>query len=499
MPLDDLPGALVVPTWDQIRDRYIRDVRIRNPEAVVIEGTKEFADACVFADQMIAVFYDAKTIGDFVADVNKTGSALDTALARAGTHRFPEAGGSGFVKIRASVGGTTIPLESEIKDLVTGYRFKTTQQRLYTDGELVPITGEDTGPLTNLDAGTVLQWTSPAPGLGPRATVEAQIDGSGLSGGRNAETDGEAYDRLVSIRAKPPATGNDAEYQKVGGETPGITIQQIFTWSCIRGPGSIGVGATLRPGTPGASRIPNGAQLGSIYAHLVGVEAVDDGVYLILFVAQPIEVVYRVTWATGAKNWVDPSPWPPYQTNAVKVDASVTPTATSFRLTTTTAATTAPQIGQTIGVYDQPKAVFRRKRILTVTTIVAGKSWDIAVDQSNDASDTGYAPVDGQTVSPWSESLAALVAPTVAYFDVTGPGEMVDPLPDPGLRMRRNPPNPTFYASSITNRITTPLFALPAVGDVGLASPTIPFAPTTGTVAVFANLLSLGSIAAFPQ
>ena len=88
MPLDDLPGEIVIPTWSTVRDQYLRDVRIRVPGAKTIEGTKEFANACVFADQSAPIYFDAKTIGDFVADVNKSGVALDAVRARAGISRL---------------------------------------------------------------------------------------------------------------------------------------------------------------------------------------------------------------------------------------------------------------------------------------------------------------------------------------------------------------------------------------------------------------------------
>lgn len=498
-PIDDLPGTLILPQRDEIREQYLRDVRLRTPGAVTIEGTMEYADASVFADTQIPVYFDAKNIGDYVANVNKTGAALDAELKLAGTSRLPAAGGTGYVIIGASTGGGTIFADDEIKDAKSSLRFKCIATKLYTAGEYVPITGVDTGPSTNLESTTVMAWTFPRPGISPTATVAAQSDGTGLSGGRNEETDSQANDRLAAIRANPPASGNDADYRKATQETPGLTIQQAFTFPNIRGPGSMGVTFTLRPGTPGANRIPNATQLALVLAWLIGRFPADDGILICSLLAYPITLVFKVDWSVRAVSWADAAPWPVYiPGDMLMIDAAVAPTVTTFRLTTGTTTVT-PPIGSIIGFYDQPAGLWRRKRILTATPVVANKSWDIVCDTVNNASDTTYVPVVGQAASPWSDSLQALVPDTTAYFDGLGPGEQVDPLPDPNLRMRRTPRSPADYGNAITNRIISPLFKLPAVNDIELVSPSVPFATPVGAPGIVSYLLSLGSIVVFPQ
>lgn len=499
MPIDNLPGALIIPQRDEIRDDYLRDVRIRTPGAVTLEGTLEFADASVFADTQVAVYYDAKTIGDYVANVNKTGAALDAELKLAGTKRLGDAGGSGFVLIGASGGGGTIFAEDEIKDAKSGLRFKCTVTGLYTDGQYVPITGVDTGPSTNLDALSTMKWSFPRPGISPTATVVQQSDGSGLTGGRNAETDAQANDRLAALRASPPASGNDADYQKATQETPGITIQQAFTYPCIRGPGTMGVTFTLRPGTPGANRIPNATQLATVLAWLIGKFPADDGILVCSLLGFSVNIVYKVSWSGSAVSWADAAPWPPYiPSDMVIVDNSVAPTATTFRLVTGTS-TVNPTVGSTIAFYDQKAGVFRRKRILTVTTLAANHTWDIVCDIVNNASDTTYTPFTGQAPGPWSDSLQVLVPDTTAYFDTLGPGEQLSVIPDPNLRARRTPRSPSVYANKVTNRITSPLFKLAAVNDIELAFPTVPFSTPVGYAGVVSYLLQLGSMTVFPQ
>lgn len=498
-PIDDLPGTLIIPQRDQIRENYLRDVRIRTPDAVTIEGTLEYADASVFADTQIPVYFDAKTIGDYVANVNKSGAALDAELKLAGTKRLLAAGGTGFVLVGASTGGGTIFEGDEIKDTKSGLRFKCMATGLYTDGQYVPITGVDTGPSTNLAALTSMSWTFPRPGISPSATVVQQSDNSGLSGGRDQETDTQANDRLAALRASPPASGNDAEYQKAIQETPGITIQQAFTYPGIRGPGSMGVTFTLRPGTPGANRIPNTTQLSAVLAWLAGRFPADDQILMCSLLGYSVTLIYKVSWSLSAVSWADAAPWPVYiPSDVVKIDGAVAPTATTFRLTTATTTTT-PPLGSSIAFYDQLAGVFRRKRILSATPVIANKSWDIVCDVVNNASDTTYTPIVGHAAGPWSDSLQAIVPDTTAYFDTLGPGEQLDPLPDPNLRMRRTPRSPAAYGNVITNRIVSPLFKLAAVNDIELVSPSVPYATPVGAVGVVSYLLQLGSIVVFPQ
>lgn len=499
MPIDDLPSELIIPTKDQIAERYRRDARFRSG-AVTDVGTKEYADSLLFADAASPLYFDAKNIGDYVANVNKQGEALDRELEAAGLYRLPAAGGSGFVKISASTGGGTIFAKDEIKHEPTGLRFECTATKLYQSGDFVPIVGKDTGPLTNLDPGAILKWTFNRPGISPSVTVVEQSDGSGLTGGRLDETDDEANNRLRTHRAKPPASGNDADYQKSIVETPGVTIQQGFTYDCLFGAGSVGFAFTLRPGTPGGSRAPNATQIALVKAKLKGDFPGNDGIYPMTVNEVGVDLVFDVSWAPGASEWEDANPWPKIGSgNAfVAVDGAVTPTTTTFRLTVAQVIDD-PEAGQTIGFYDQSTGLFKKKRILSFVEVVSGKSWDIVCDTSNASSDLDFIPTVGLQACPWADSLQDLVSPTVNYFDFTGPGEVFDPLPDPGHRQQRSPRTPFSYESAVTNRILTPLFKLSSIHDIELRSPDVPYQTPIGTPGVTVNLFVLNSICAYPQ
>lgn len=496
-----LPDALITQTRDQVRAKWLRDYSLRNPTAKTGIGTDPYTDSAVFADGAMPIYANSITIAANVPRSTKTGAALDAEAIAMGqpVHR-PAVGAIGAVVISASVGGTTIFLNDEFK--INGLRYKCAATATYADQAQVPIEGIDTGPGTNVGPGTQGSWTNPRPGCVKDAKVALQADGSGLSDGADAETDADMQLRLAYAASNPPASGNDAEYQQAVLQTPGLSIGAVFTYPSILGPGTMGVAFTLRPASPGANRIPNAAQIAKVLAWLKGQFPADDVILVCTLVAQPIDVVFRETWAQGGTpGWADLVPWPIYNATKVVIDNGATPTATTFRLKNIDGTTiVAPQVGNTIAFYDAPNQVFRRKKVLTAT-FVAGTSYDIVCDQTNGASDTSYTPYSsgtGQPCCPWSDSLDALALPTVSYFDTLGPGEQRSTFFDPGLRERRSPRSPQFWPSEVSNRMLAPLFALAQVQDIALQEPTVPFNATVGTPGVSSNLITLRSITVFP-
>jgi uncharacterized phage protein gp47/JayE len=500
MPLDDLPGKLQVPRRDEERDRYRRDyeLRKRTGGGAPVDtgpGTEVWIEASTLADLTAPIHADAVTIANGVTRATATGDALIAWARRMGTDKLPAVGASGAVVITASAGGTTIREGDEIK--IAGLRYEVLVGRLYYDGDQVPIAGVDTGPGSDQQPGVVGKWSAPRPGLGPYATVVAQGDGTGLSGGSDVESDEELRNRLNDLAANPPASGNDAEYRAVAQRTAGLSIQQVFTYDAIKGPGTIGLVLTLRPSRPGGNRIPSAPQLAELAPALIGSMPGNDGVLVGALAADPVDVALRVTWGRAVPGWQDLAPWPTYQAGVMtQVKTGTTPSPTAFRLT---GCASTPPVGATVAFFDKPNGAFRPKKFLTVTSLGFG-DYDVTCDVSNGASDTSYTPYATQPLCPWSDSLATLATPMLAYFDTLGPGEQVDPpFFDPGLRQRRLPPSPAEWPAVVTNRAIAPLFRLPAVGDVTLQLPAVPYATPTGSPGALSYLTTLKTLVVFPQ
>lgn len=510
---------LDVPTRDQRRDQFLRDLVIRNPAALQVPGTDPYLDASIYADATEPLLHNAVLIANSITRANMTGAQLDAEGKRLGAPRLGPIGGAGAGAPNLGANGATIFQGDILRYAPANLRFQCTTTALYAPGQPVPIQGLDTGFATNLPAGSVLNWDAPRPGCGKSLTVLVQADGSGLSGGAPAETDDQYRLRLDTVAANPPASGNDAAYQLAASNLTTVAVQQAFTYCAVQGPGSIGIAILLRPSQPGASRIPNATQLSLMLSSFVGLFPGDDSVYAIKVIASPVNVVLKVLWATGAKAWADAQPWPTYvaSPNLVQVAApsSGTTSATYFRLNSS--GITSPTVGQSIAFYDRANQVFRRKKIASFTVDGAG-GYDITCDTTNGLTDTSYTPVIGQPCCPWSDSLQDLVTPLVSYFDTLGPGEMFASFFDPGQRQKRSPPNPTSWPSSITNRMlggartvqaptgpqqTQPpvptIFTTPSIGDAVLVEPTVPYAAPTGSPGVSVYLLTLLGPLAFPE
>lgn len=491
MPLDELPGRIVTFTRDEIRARYLRSYRLRNPKALTEEGTQPFVDASSFADASLPLYANAVALGAAISRTSATGKALDDEARFLGTWRLPASGAVGFVRVTTSLGGGQILAGDELR-ASSGLRYRCIATAVYVDGAFVPVAGFDTGPATNQAPGTSLTWTRPRPGVGPSAIVVRQGDGTGLAGGRDVESDGELQKRLIALRANPPASGNDAQYQHAVLRTPGVPIEQAFTYPGILGPGTKGIVFTLRAAL-GGSRIPNATHIAAVLAHVVGEMPADDSIFVAQLVAVPVDVALRVKWALGAPGWVDATPWPPLAASRVAVAPSPAPSPTTFRLTGTGPG---PTPGTTIAFHDAAAARFRRK---TVGRVSGSGPWDVQCETANRASDTTYAPQAMQPCCPWSDSLDALLAPVLGHFARLGPGEQRTSFFDPGLRQRRSPRSPQFWPSVLTNRLLSDVFNLPHIEDVALDSPVVPLATPVGRRGVLSHLLMLGSLTAFPE
>jgi hypothetical protein len=264
---------------------------------------------------------------------------------------------------------------------------------------------------------------------------------------------------------------------------------------------SIGLVATIRPSRPGGNRIPSSVQLAEIAPAIVGSMPGNDGVLVGTLAANPIDVALRVDWNRKVAGWQDASPWPTFQSPTMtQVKTGTTPTAVAFTLT---GCASAPPVGATIAFFDKSgdgkTSIFRPKKLLTVTSLGFG-DYAVTCDVTNGASDATYAPYPTQPACPWSDSLPGLVAPVLAYFDLIGPGEQVDPpFFDPGIRQRRMPPSPAEWSSVITSRGLTGDIPRALAADVIVALPAIPYATPVGSPGVLSYLTTLRTLVAFPQ
>ncbi len=500
MATDSLPGEMLLYTREQHLQNYLRDYRLIDPNAETGPGTQPYNDAATLADQLVVVGHNAQVIANGTTDEFSDGAWLERRGAELGVPWGEATGASGYVVASTSVGGGWIEEGTEIRHKATRLRFACAVSDTYVDGDLVPVVGIDTGAETNLDPGEVMEWPSPPPGILPSATVFEAGDGTGLTGGHARQTPAEYREAIRERRANPGVDGNDAAYADAVRTTPGLAVQQVFRYPAIRGPGTTGIAFTLRPAHPGGSRRPNNAQLALVEARLKMLFPADDGIFVCALLQHEVDIELKVAWAPTAAGFVDVAPWPPHAAGSVRVHGSAV-TATSFTLYSVEATPPAPAVGQTIAFFSSATGRFVRKRIRSVSqSVVGGQTrWAITADTTANVSDTSYVPVAGQRVSPWSNSLNLVAASVVSQFDRLGPGEQVDFFYDAGRRQKRQPETSAEWPNQITNRLTAPLFSIPAVSDIDLVLPEVPYVTPVGTPGVESYLMSLGDLTILKQ
>lgn len=502
MAEDILPERLVLPTRDELIRRYERDYTIRSPGARVGDGTLARIDAALLADMVMPLYAEADRMSAVVEEDRMTDDQLVIEAKRIGLdppNFLPETGASGFVIARASSSGGTIYAGDEIRDPQTQIRFTCAATALYADGAFVPVTAVDTGPNTNIAAGTVLKWTSPRPGIAPEASVSEQYDGSGLSGGRLKETSAEFANRIRDRKRNPVASGNCAAYCDAIQKVAAVPVQKAFAIPCVNGPGTVALMFTLRPSMPGGSRIPNSAQIAQVTQALAGKFPEDDSAFVCTLVAEPTTMVLALEWTKSSVGWLDAVTWPPGdETDQPEVTA-----VNSFIGITVEVANTSftdPVVGQTIAFWNASTQKFVRKRIATViaSTVGPNRVWDLTIDLMNGSSDLDFIPAVGAKPSPWSDLLDTLTKPILEYFDGLGPGEQVATF-DAGLRQRRFPESPESWPNEITTRAIEVLLRSRSIKSIELITPALPHGTPLGSAMVSSKLLTLGDLAVYPR
>lgn len=507
----DIPEDFVTPTRDEIVDDATNSWLVRQTEIdptkayKVGPGSFPYAASQVMADMVLPVYGDIVAVARSWSVRQTFGERLlrlaaEVLGAEDGQLR-PAAGATGYVEATTIIaGGAFVDAGTILTDRAGTIRFQVVSAATYVDGDAIAIVGVSTGTSTNLDAGTELVFEAAPSGVSATCTVLEQNDGTGtlvgLTGGREAETETELQDRIIDAKTNPRDAGNSAEIVYVAQKTLNVPVQKAFTYPAWKGPGNTSVAFTVRPDAI-QSRVPTSVHRGLVEADLRASFPTDFVMTVPTVLTEDFTVALGVTWLSSARGWVDLNPWPEFIAgDAVIVSSAFS--STYLRLTTATATTT-PVVGQTIALFDLSTKSFKKKKIATVTVIVANKSWDVTFDTALGASDT-FLPVVGALVCPWSQSLNRLPTAMLNYTRTLGPGEMFATLPDPGARRRRWPFSPDTWPSVVTNEgLVGAAKASGAISDVEPLLPSTPYTTTVGTPGVSVYLLQMTDFAVFPQ
>lgn len=500
-------GVIQIPTVTELRDQYLRDIRLAAIEAGLDEppvgpGTDYFLDATATANlSEVGLANIALASKDLsVLEGGATGAALDKIREAYGLPEVSAAGSSGKIKLTIT-GSTTIPSGTVLK-LPNGLRIETVGTALNpSDGAEIDVTAIDTGEATNWPGGTVVQFVSPPSNVERDARVSY---GSPLTGGTDIETDARKRARILNTLRNKPAGGNWAYLrQLVLDNVP--SVQDCYVYPAIGGPASqvvVPVKSYDRANND-YSRAPSSAALQTIRGLIQSDASTAIETVVRASADQEVDFTIKVDIPDSAlsggngQGWTDPAPWPSLEvadSNSVAVSAVTD----NDNITVDAQTATAPVDGQTHIAWWSP-ADRKFYTALVVSHSGSAGAWVLELDQPLLGKD-GVGPAIGDYICPAAQNLEKYGDAWVALFEELGPGQMTSDADRlQGGRASRHPLVGDEDPSDITNvalgRISS---RHPEITDIefGVSATTSPTVPAT--VDDPPNVLVPGNFAVYP-
>ena len=152
------------------------------------------------------------------------------------------------------------------------------------------LSAVDAGTEGNAPIGTILALASPVSGLDSQTQAT-----DGLTGGTDEETDESLKSRLLATIQRTPMGGTQADYEQWALEVPGVT-RAFVTQEMGRGTVTV---RFMMDGTY-PDGVPKDGDRQAVAAHIETVRPVTADVYVVLPVADPLNLRLRITPDTAA-------------------------------------------------------------------------------------------------------------------------------------------------------------------------------------------------------
>lgn len=234
-----------VPTFDEIRQRQLRDARNLDATAHIDADSDLYIRASSTASAVEGLYaFQAWQTRQLIPDTADP-EYLEQHCALRGITRKAATRATGTLVFTGRA-GSVVPIGTQAKDA---------NDVLYRSTETVTLAGDadaatavaaceamQAGALPGLDAAPVTLLAAPS-GVQARALLT-------LTGGTNAETDAELLSRLLDYMRNPPSGGTAADYRRWAWEVPGVADAQVYPLR--QGPGTVDVVITGADGIPGA-------------------------------------------------------------------------------------------------------------------------------------------------------------------------------------------------------------------------------------------------------
>ncbi|GAB6035833.1 baseplate J/gp47 family protein [Fundidesulfovibrio butyratiphilus] len=239
-----------IPTFEEIRAAYLRDILNLLPDAAVDADSDHFIRATATSSAVDGLYHHQLWIARQILPDTADSEYLERHAALRGITRKPAVAATGQLVVSGTP-GAVIPAGEVVRHTLTDLAFFTTAQAMIDpQGQAtVAVTAATAGAMPSFVGEPVLFVQAPA-GVQGQALLT-------LSGGVAAETDAELLARLLDYMRNPPGGGNAADYRRWALAVPGVS--RAWTIPARRGLGTVDV-AVLGPEGPASAEAVAAAQ-----------------------------------------------------------------------------------------------------------------------------------------------------------------------------------------------------------------------------------------------
>ncbi|HEC5114972.1 TPA: baseplate J/gp47 family protein [Escherichia coli] len=236
----------VTPTFDEIRNDILRDIKNLNTDADIGVDSDLYIRASAVASVATGIYqYQGWIVRQIFADTADT-EFLEWHARTRGLYRKSATTASGTLTVTGEPGATAAAGYSVTRGSLT---YTTTAAvTLDSDGNgTVAASYSTAGAAGNTTAITSGTFTSTPTGFDSTVVIGV------MSGGTDQELDTELLTRLLDIIRRPPAGGNKYDYRRWAMNVDGVTAAYVYPLR--RGLGTVDVVITSSDGAPSAEII----------------------------------------------------------------------------------------------------------------------------------------------------------------------------------------------------------------------------------------------------
>lgn len=234
----------VIPTFEEIRARQLRDARNLDPTAHTASDSDMYIRATATACAVEGLYDHQMWIARQIIPDTSDPEYLEMHAALRGIVRRSATRATGTLTLTGR-SGSVVPIYTRAKD-ASGVIYQTTETAtLLGEGEqvtaAVPCEAAQAGALPDVTDGVVTLMAAPS-GVQGRGRLT-------LVGGTDAESDASLLAVLLDYMRNPPAGGTAADYRRWALSVPGVAEARVYPLR--QGAGTVDIVIVGEDGIPG--------------------------------------------------------------------------------------------------------------------------------------------------------------------------------------------------------------------------------------------------------